>query len=619
MNSNLLFAIAFSLGAAVVLWVCSGFAGTDPLALTVTALIAAVYVLGFLELWQFRNATATLNRGLQPAATEAALVAEDLTPWLQTLHPSMHSAIRARVEGDRVGLPTPVITPYLVGLLVMLGLLGTFMGMVETLQGAVIALEGSTELQAMRAGLTQPIAGLSLAFGTSVAGVAASAMLGMASTLSRRERLLATRELDAVIATRLQPLSLAHDRRQTYRALQSQTEALPQLTGTLSTLADHLAALGERLEVKLVDEQARFHTAAEQSYRTLAESVEQSLRTSLAEAGQATAASVSPLVRELVSSVQQENSATQHQLRQEAQAQSELFERQLSATTAAVTESWQTGLREYQQTGAGLLAAMNDTLTESTRQHWQQTADSIGELTGQLTADLGQLRSDEERRAAAAVQQLAGLEETVAAQLGSLGRALEEPMTRLIETASETPKAAAEVIARLRGELSNYLERDNQLLEERAQLMATLQDLSRSLTESSVAQRDTLTELVSAANESLQNVAREVTGRAGAESERLADAAVLVAGSATEMSSMSEAFALAVTLFNDANRALIDTLVRVEQSLETGAARSDEQLGYYVAQAREIIDQSLLAQQAMFTKLEGVAAVEPESSPAEAS
>jgi biopolymer transport protein ExbB/TolQ len=64
----------------------------------------------------------------------------------------------------------------------MLGLLGTFVGMVDTFQGAVFALEGSTELQAIREGLAAPINGLSLAFGTSFAGVAASAMLGLSST-----------------------------------------------------------------------------------------------------------------------------------------------------------------------------------------------------------------------------------------------------------------------------------------------------------------------------------------------------------------------------------------------------------------------------------------------------
>ena len=54
-------------------------------------------------------------------------------------------------------------------------------------------------------------------------------------------------------------------------------------------------------------------------------------------------------------------------------------------------------------------------------------------------------------------------------------------MTRLIETASQTPKAAADVIEKLRGEMSKNLERDNDLLSERTRLMEQLDTLSNTL------------------------------------------------------------------------------------------------------------------------------------------
>jgi hypothetical protein len=122
--------------------------------------------------------------------------------------------VRLRIEGERIGLPGPALTPYLVGLLVMLGMLGTFLGMVVTLNGAVFALEGTTDLQAIRSALAAPIKGLGLAFGTSVAGVAASAMLGLISALSRRERMLTAQLLDTRIATVLRGFSLAHQRQE---------------------------------------------------------------------------------------------------------------------------------------------------------------------------------------------------------------------------------------------------------------------------------------------------------------------------------------------------------------------------------------------------------------------
>ncbi len=136
--NRLLFITITALGAAAIAWMGAGFIGSSALALAVTAAIAAVYLLGLFELGQFRRATATLDTALADIPEQM----DTLDAWLARLHPSLRNATRERITGQRVGLPGPVFTPYLAGLLVMLGLLGTFMGMVETLQGAVLALEG---------------------------------------------------------------------------------------------------------------------------------------------------------------------------------------------------------------------------------------------------------------------------------------------------------------------------------------------------------------------------------------------------------------------------------------------------------------------------------------------
>ena len=124
----------------------------------------------------------------------------------------MQNVARLRIDGERIGLPARRSRPYLVGLLVMLGMLGTFLGMTVTLNGAVMALESTTDLQTIRATLAAPVKGLGLAFGTSVAGVAASAMLGLISSLCRRERLQAGLLLDMQIAGPLRRFSLAQER-----------------------------------------------------------------------------------------------------------------------------------------------------------------------------------------------------------------------------------------------------------------------------------------------------------------------------------------------------------------------------------------------------------------------
>ena len=69
------------------------------------------------------------------------------------------------------------------------------------------------------------------------------------------------------------------------------------------------------------------------------------------------------------------------------------------------------------------------------------------------------------------------------------------------------------------------------------------------------------------------------------------------------MASLGDAFGTAVNLFSESNGKLLDNLKRIETSLEQSAARSDEQLAYYVEQAREVIDLSLSSQKEVIDAL----------------
>jgi len=179
----------FAIGIAAVMWVAMGFVGASLLALVMTLVFSCVYILGARELQLFRSATSTLTAAL--ADIPEPLV--QLEPWLQRIEPSLQTAVRLRIVGERIALPGPALTPYLVGLLVMLGMLGTFLGVIVTFKDAMFALDVSTDLAAIRSALAAPIQGLGLAFGTSVACVAASNMLGLMSAISRRERMSTAR------------------------------------------------------------------------------------------------------------------------------------------------------------------------------------------------------------------------------------------------------------------------------------------------------------------------------------------------------------------------------------------------------------------------------------------
>ena len=64
-----------------------------------------------------------------------------------------------------------------------------------------------------------------------------------------------------------------------------------------------------------------------------------------------------------------------------------------------------------------------------------------------------------------------------------------------------------------------------------------------------------------------------------------------------------EAFGAAVKLFAESSDKMMNTLQRIEAGLGKSLTRSDEQLAYYVAQAREIIDHSMLSQQEIISQI----------------
>ncbi len=616
---------AFLLGVALLAWVAVGFVlGAHVLALAMTLIITAVFAFGALELHQFRQATATLSSALGAVPEQM----DSLDAWLSQVHASLRNAVRLRTEGERIGLPGPVLTPYLVGLLVMLGMLGTFLGMVVTLNGAVFALEGTGDLAAMRAAFATPIKGLGLAFGTSVAGVAASALLGLMSALSRRERLQAAQMLDTQIATTLRSFSLSHQRQQAFQALQAQSQALPAVVNQLQAMLLHMERMGQQLNERLIGNQESFHRQVKGVYTELARSVDQSLRDSLSRSAQIAGESLQPVLQTAMAGIANEAQHMHAQMVNAAQLQLDGLSNKLlsqAATAQAETtatdrlrlQAWTESLEkmaEQSQASArstlgqiGQLMASTEALVHSrmeaeatwTAQHTARM-DTLAKL---LQTELTALRDQEAQRGDAAVARLADLQTAVTTHLSSLGTALEEPITRLIHTAAEAPRAAAEVIGQLRQEISNSAARDNELLEERSRILETLNALLASIRHASVEQCEVIDSLVASSAVALQQAGSDFSDRLGAEANKLADVAAHVSSSAVEVSSLSDAFGLAVRGFADANDKLIGNLQRIEGAMDKSMLRSDEQLAYYVAQAREIIDLSISAQKQVFDEL----------------
>ena len=73
------------------------------------------------------------------------------------------------------------------------------------------------------------------------------------------------------------------------------------------------------------------------------------------------------------------------------------------------------------------------------------------------------------------------------------------------------------------------------------------------------------------------------------------------------MASLSDAFGAAVQSFGASNDKLVAHLERIETALDKSLARSDEQLAYYVAQAKEVIDLSMMSQKQIVEDLQHIA------------
>jgi len=607
--TKMLFSGAFVLGALAILWIGRIFLGADNLGLGVTVLIAMAYIIGTLELMQFRRATTTLNQALNALVQPL----DDLHKWLLKIDPSLQNAVRLRIEGERNGLPAPVLTPYLVGLLVMLGLLGTFVGMVDTLKGAVVALQGTSELEAIRAGLAAPIAGLGLAFGTSVAGVAASAMLGLLSTISRRERLRASHLLDTHIGTTLRPFSAKYQQHLAFQAMQDQAAVMPAVAEQLSALANSLELSNNTMTEQILKNQEHFQNKITGLYHELNESVDQSLKVTLVESASLINASVKPMAEETLSQLSASALETQQQLikisheqlaamNQSTQENNELLSRSLAASLAQQATSTTDLMAEVNNATSSAheqlrvnSAALVQSFSVTTEQWAEQQREQATQLSSTIADELTSLRQLESDRSSSAIQHLSELQAAVTTHLTTLGTALEEPMIRLIETASQTPKAAADVIEKLRGEMSKNLERDNDLLHERTSLMAQLNTLAETLGQSTINQRDAIDLMVERSTETMSKVGERIAINLEGESEKMSGMVDQFASSSSEMASLGDAFNSAVMMFSESNNLLIENLSNVQASLEQSNSRSDEQLAYYVAQAREIIDHNLLS------------------------
>ncbi|MEI4516676.1 MULTISPECIES: DUF802 domain-containing protein [unclassified Stenotrophomonas] len=744
-----LYLVVFLAGLLAVCWIGAGYVGSNPVGLAMALVIAACYVAGAVELHRYRAATA----GLNVAVAEAATAPANLGDWLEKVPAGLRNAVRLRVEGERVALPAPVLTPYLVGLLVLLGMLGTLLGMMATLRGTGLALGSATDLQSIRGSLGAPVEGLAVAFGTSIAGVATSAMLGLLSALCRRERLLGVQQLDTRIATTLHLHSQAWQRAEAFRLLQAQAGLMPALVDRLEAMSAAIEAQSGAAGERLSASQDAFHARAEAAHERLAASVQEALQASVAQSARAVGEALQPIMAETMAGISQQTTALQATVGDAVRAQLDGLASGFDASRAATSETWNAALSSQKQAHDTLSAELRSTLATLSEQHDQRAVqlletlaarldasvdawtgaqteqaqrhaaltrdlrstlegfsqlqgehgarllDSVGtRLTAwvdtlaermdnsasthaqawrdalqgqqsvnaelaernqqalvaatagfdgharslvdglqashsglqdrleardaqrlatwsdaftQLSEQLGQQWADNGAQVAASQQAVCETLSRTAHEIGTQAQAHAaetiSEISRLVTLASEAPKAAAEVVAELRQKLSDSMVRDTAMLDERTRLLATLETLLDAVNHASTEQRTAVDALVSTSADLLERVGTQFTNHIAAETGKLDGVAAQLSGSAVEVASLADAFGTAMQSFGTASTGLGEQLQQVAGALDASMTRSDEQLAYYVTQAREVIDLSVLSQQQIIEELQQLA------------
>jgi len=687
MTRHPLLLLVFALGLVAIGGIAAGYVGNNPLGLGIVLLIGACYLAGAFELWRYRQATAALRQAVDALAEPPV----ELAPWLARLPASLRHAVRLRVEGERAALPAPSMTPYLVGLLVLLGMLGTLLGMMATLRGTGTALGSASDLQAIRGALAAPVNGLAFAFGTSIAGVASSAMLGLLAALVRRERLHAVQGLDTAIATTLRPHSRAYQREQAFQLLQQQASAMPALVDRLQAMAATLEQHSTTAHERLHAEREAFHRHTEATYTRLADTVQQSLQAGIASSAHTAAGVLQPVVESTLASLARESAAIQASVGEAVQRQLDGLAGGFDTTARTVTGIWTEALAQHRQTndahaqalGEALarfadtfaqrssallddVAARMDASVERTAEAWrgalarqdathaelasqhQLALSAAGDtlqshatalvqaLEHSHTALQASLQSRDEERLAAWAQKLDAITTALGAQWKDAGDAtaarqqaicdtLEQTadaiatqaqaaasqtlaeIARLVEAAAEAPRVAAEVVGELRQKLSDSMVRDTAMLEERSRLLATLETLLDAVNHASTEQRSAVDALVSTSADLLDRVGSRLAAQIDSEAGKLDHAAAQVTASAAEVASLGEAFGAGVAQFGQSNDALMERLQHIATALDAAQSRSDEQLAYYVAQAREVVELSVLSQQQIIADMQQLA------------
>ncbi len=553
-----------AVGGAVILRALGVYLAHDPVASLIVAFMGAGFAAGVAELWLRNRRAFAIRREVDALPRK---VSEDL---LDRTSAPLKAFFRARIEHA----PTPSLgenlTPYLVGLMVMLGLLGTLLGLFETLHGAGQALTASADVSALRSGLKGPMLGLTRSFGCSAAGVSASAMLGLASVFVRRSEADAWSRAQSFATGPLRELSPMRRQLDAFQQLAQQGESLPRAAVSLEQASTHLGQLAERWETA--------HRATLEAQQKSAQELMERMRAELArtsvDAGRALSESVAPMLKQVVAQT------------------GDALTRQMSANREALDKD----LSVRREADAALRESLRKELESSRKEaqtHLATLAEAATKLSGQLEQEASARRSEAERL----VSELSSRLEEVARERAEHSRgelaALSTLGEGLVARSEQQERALGErwdaLVERIQGDLGQLVESIGQDVATRA---ARDRDLSEGV-QASLAALRTGAEGLSTLAQRQEHAVEQLVSRSAMQLAAVSTAAQEQAREAlAALVKLGEEQAARALQGEEANQqAAQDALAKLSKLGEEQAQRVVELEAHAQASAREVLEQ----------------------------
>ncbi len=463
------------IGVAVVARAAAFYRSVDLLSFALVLLIGVGFVAGIGELLLRASKAHRLHNELSKRPPQGPESLDGYSVELATL-------LRRRLAGTQAQ-PTAWFSTYLVGLLVMLGMLGTFLGLFESLRGAREALTSSGDVDALRAALASPLQGLWRAFGSSAAGVSTSAALGLAAVFARRaEAALAS----AVAATTAGPLSAWTTAGRQTAALESIARHGPDLAASAASLQDAARQL-DTLRHELLEAHRLGADRMTEAVRATAAEVRSDIQKGVDRAAEATGKAVEPMVERLTdragavadahlmrwtARIEQESAARELAQRDHLDQVGRVVRDAASSVSAEVRPGVQALERRVAEAIDQAASRMTDLAEESARRDARSYSESSAKLDSlaqetsrrfdllatESAERMASLSLDSSRRlellATESAERLAKLE----SGQGAVVDALDQRLVELLDKSAESDRARSASLAAGLGELMTVLQ-----------------------------------------------------------------------------------------------------------------------------------------------------------------